>query len=33
MLNEERIASEEWRRCRELEMALAAEDWDEHAPF
>ncbi|WP_285029009.1 HNH endonuclease signature motif containing protein [Mycolicibacterium sp. lyk4-40-TYG-92] len=33
MLNEERIASEEWHRCRELEMALAAEQWDEPAPF
>lgn len=33
MVNEERIASEEWRRCRELEMALAAEEWDEPAPF
>ncbi len=33
MLNEERIASEEWRRCRELEVALAAEQWDEPAPF
>ena len=33
MINEDRIASEEWRRCRELEMALAAEEWDEPAPF
>lgn len=33
MVNEETIASEEWRRCRELEMALAAEAWDEPAPF
>ena len=33
MLNEETIASEEWHRCRELEMALAAEAWDETAPF
>ncbi|MGX9674709.1 HNH endonuclease signature motif containing protein [Mycobacterium sp. HM-7] len=33
MVNEERIAGEEWRRCRELEMALAAEEWDEPAPF
>lgn len=33
MLNEETIAAEEWRRHRELEMALAAEQWDEPAPF
>ena len=33
MLNEETIASEEWHRYRELEMAHAAEEWDEPAPF
>ena len=33
MINEERIASEEWHRYRELEMARAAEEWDEPAPF
>ncbi len=34
MVNEERVATEEWRRRREIEQALAAEeDWDQPAPF
>lgn len=34
MVNEERVATEEWRRHLELEQALAAEqDWDQPAPF
>lgn len=33
MVNEERIAAEEWHFRREVEKALAAEEWDEPAPF
>ncbi|WP_418003748.1 DUF222 domain-containing protein [Mycobacterium sp. PDNC021] len=33
MFNEEHIADDEWRRRLELEKILAAEQWDEPAPF